>query len=37
MSDAVTVDVSRALPGALIFKIQADGKTINKTVIFAGN
>jgi hypothetical protein len=37
MSDTVTVDVLRALPGALIFKIQADGKTINKTVIFAGN
>jgi hypothetical protein len=37
MSDTVTVDVSRALPGALIFKIQVDGKTINKTVIFAGN
>jgi len=37
MSDTVTVDVSRALPGALIFKIQADGKTTNKTVIFAGN
>jgi hypothetical protein len=37
MSDTVTVGVSRWLAGPLIFKIQADGKTTNKTVIFAGN
>jgi hypothetical protein len=37
MSDTVTVDVSKGLAGPLIFKIQADGKTTNKTVIFAGN